>query len=445
MLESCFNIHRETEKLNRISDFVQTLKSLQAAAQTAPPTESVPQKIDAQYEKFIEDKKNAERATRQHKEEVACLQRKIKEELEPQQNQYLTEIARLKAAGQTHEDALQARNARIRELETQRNALRTEAKQYQQNCQQAQNKARHLQQQIKEDLESQRNQYLTEINSLTAEKRTCESKIESQDGEIASQNREIIRMKTKMQDVDRTNSRRARRGIMSGIILALTCLLTFGLLQPWYSFPMLDAVQRTVLPPSPHETELAAIRTTLQETDTNLATARTDLSIIQTALHTKETELITMQDILRKTQSELSLAQDALSQRETAVTDLAQVRLELETAHSTLASAQAELASVRLTADTSDAIDDVVDVPDSLEDAIPTLLARVNATPRANLRLGPSTNTAVRGTAVSGSSLVLVGWREGPDGDGIWYQLDSGLWIWGSLVADIPADVPQLP
>ncbi len=64
------------------------------------------------------------------------------------------------------------------------------------------------------------------------------------------------------------------------------------------------------------------------------------------------------------------------------------------------------------------------------------------ATP-ANLRRGPSAATELVGTMAAGQPLVLVAQTEGANPAGTWYRLDLGFWIFGGLVADAPADLPQ--
>lgn len=68
-----------------------------------------------------------------------------------------------------------------------------------------------------------------------------------------------------------------------------------------------------------------------------------------------------------------------------------------------------------------------------------TLLAATrNST---NLRSGPGTTYAIRGTMVKGDSLVVVG----KNSAGTWLALDSGLWIIGSQVTNPPGNVAVLP
>jgi hypothetical protein len=65
----------------------------------------------------------------------------------------------------------------------------------------------------------------------------------------------------------------------------------------------------------------------------------------------------------------------------------------------------------------------------------------------SNLRKGPGTAYQVVGQLDAGTSLTPVA----RNGDGTWLQLDVGVWIWASLVNNIPVDlphaanIPQLP
>ena len=65
----------------------------------------------------------------------------------------------------------------------------------------------------------------------------------------------------------------------------------------------------------------------------------------------------------------------------------------------------------------------------------------------SNLRKGPGTTYQVVGQLDAGTSLTPVA----RNGDGTWLQLDVGVWIWASLVNNIPvglpltANIPQIP
>ena len=63
----------------------------------------------------------------------------------------------------------------------------------------------------------------------------------------------------------------------------------------------------------------------------------------------------------------------------------------------------------------------------------------------ANLRAEPTTNSPVQGGVSAGRTIVIVGQKEGDPPTGTWYQLDSGLWIYGELIAGVPPNLPVLP
>ena len=78
----------------------------------------------------------------------------------------------------------------------------------------------------------------------------------------------------------------------------------------------------------------------------------------------------------------------------------------------------------------------------NLPDGLPVTTAPYVSSP-ANLRRGPSAATELVGTMAEGQSIVLVAQKEGTNPSGTWYRLDLGSWIFGGLVADVPADLPQ--
>ena len=68
-----------------------------------------------------------------------------------------------------------------------------------------------------------------------------------------------------------------------------------------------------------------------------------------------------------------------------------------------------------------------------------TLLPAVPVTKStSNLRQGPGTTYEVVGQLDAGTSLTPVA----RNGDGTWLQLDVGVWIWASLVNNIPVGLP---
>jgi len=58
----------------------------------------------------------------------------------------------------------------------------------------------------------------------------------------------------------------------------------------------------------------------------------------------------------------------------------------------------------------------------------------------ANLRSGPGTTFELRGSILAGTALALIGRNEAGD----WLKLDSNVWIFAELVANIPENLPIL-
>ncbi len=84
-------------------------------------------------------------------------------------------------------------------------------------------------------------------------------------------------------------------------------------------------------------------------------------------------------------------------------------------------------------------VEAVSQAPDGLSVRVPPY-ALVNANVRAR-----STADAPRiGGVQANETLVLIGRQEGTNPVGIWYQLDTGGWIFGDLVVDAPADLPEV-
>ncbi len=63
----------------------------------------------------------------------------------------------------------------------------------------------------------------------------------------------------------------------------------------------------------------------------------------------------------------------------------------------------------------------------------------------ANLRAAPDSGSARQGFLGPGTALLLDGWTLGSNPDGVWYHLDSGEWIYGDLVQDAYAGLPERP
>ncbi len=62
----------------------------------------------------------------------------------------------------------------------------------------------------------------------------------------------------------------------------------------------------------------------------------------------------------------------------------------------------------------------------------------------SNVRERPTTDAPRIGGVQENEILVLIGRQEGANPAGIWYQLDTGGWIFGGLVADAPEDLPEV-
>ncbi len=62
----------------------------------------------------------------------------------------------------------------------------------------------------------------------------------------------------------------------------------------------------------------------------------------------------------------------------------------------------------------------------------------------ANLRAGPTADSQRVAGIKADEVVVLVGQAIGTNPDGIWYQLDTGTWIFSGLVADAPGDLPTV-
>ncbi len=80
----------------------------------------------------------------------------------------------------------------------------------------------------------------------------------------------------------------------------------------------------------------------------------------------------------------------------------------------------------------------------NIPDGLPVLRHPTTIT-NANLRDAPDSGSAQRGFLGPGTALLLDGWTLGSNPDGVWYHLVSGEWIWGDLVQDAYASLPERP
>ena len=80
----------------------------------------------------------------------------------------------------------------------------------------------------------------------------------------------------------------------------------------------------------------------------------------------------------------------------------------------------------------------------NIPDGLPVLRHPTTIT-NTNLRAAPDSGSALQGVLGPGTALLLDGWTLGSNPDGIWYHLDTGEWIWGDLVQDAYASLPERP
>ncbi len=277
--------------------------------------------------------------------------------------------------------------------------------------------------------------------------------------------------------------RRAKRRGVAGTLafvtaLAMVSLLALAIFRPGTFLQVLAPFQPELITTTEIVEELIAIQSVLQARADELASVRSELQERETELATVQTELATQ----ASTAEELRVAQSRLANTEEALTA---VQVSLQEAEEALAVAQAAVAAqpdtvlavptrvyigpgteyesrwvlpagepIRLTGTDSSGDWYLLSSrywilganiegqpPGNLPvRTIPSVLADV-----ANLREEPTNNAPVGGVVPAGQTIVLVGQKEGGPPAGTWYQLDSGLWIWGDLVADAPSDLPVLP
>jgi len=82
----------------------------------------------------------------------------------------------------------------------------------------------------------------------------------------------------------------------------------------------------------------------------------------------------------------------------------------------------------------------IANIPDGLP-----VLRHPTTISNANLRAAPNQESALQGVLGPGTALLLDGWTLGSNPDGVWYHLHSGEWIWGDLVQDAYASLPERP
>lgn len=82
----------------------------------------------------------------------------------------------------------------------------------------------------------------------------------------------------------------------------------------------------------------------------------------------------------------------------------------------------------------------IANIPDGLP-----VLSHPTTVSEANLRAAPDSGSAWQDTLRPGTALLLDGWTLGSNPDGVWYHLDTGEWIYGDLVQDAYASLPERP
>ena len=82
----------------------------------------------------------------------------------------------------------------------------------------------------------------------------------------------------------------------------------------------------------------------------------------------------------------------------------------------------------------------IANIPDGLP-----VLRHPTTISNANLRAAPDSGSARQGFLGPGTALLLDGWTLGSNPDGVWYHLDTGEWIYGDLVQDAYANLPERP
>ncbi len=176
--------------------------------------------------------------------------------------------------------------------------------------------------------------------------------------------------------------------------------------------------------------------TDTEESSTVLSTPLLDASAKQKAL---QSEIDILQQMLSDQESEIVTLQQTLADQETELVDS---KNSLQILQQDLQQARVDLQQVE-SATRSEAVN-----PALTPEPVRISAARVNpdiAAPYANLRQEPAIQSVVSATAAPGTQVTVTACVTGPgpepNSNGRWYQLDSGLWIWGELLVDIQADL----
>ena len=212
------------------------------------------------------------------------------------------------------------------------------------------------------------------------------------------------------------------------------------------------------------ETESAEVRVELERAKIDLTTAQAEVLAQNTELETLTAELATVRTVLLNTEKALEVikaeqadASDAVTREQIEVLDVSVTTLidatgvrvgpgtEFEIVETLPKGATVQLIGIDASGDwyllSSSSWVSAANVGGRIPESLPVAtLGRVLVD--ANLRQEPTTVSPVLGTARQGQIIVLVGQQEGSQPAGTWYQLDSGHWIFGDLVAELPTALP---
>ena len=274
-------------------------------------------------------------------------------------------------------------------------------------------------------------------------------------------------------------NRRGVAGIFSFVIASvMVSVLALAVFQPKTFLQVLAPFRPELITTTEIVEELIAIQSVLQERAEELASVRSALQDREAELAAVQTELATHASTveeLKATQSQLANAGEELrvvqvalqdAEEELAVIQVASVNkpdtvlavpthvytgpgTEYESRWVLPAGAPIRIIGTDISGDWSMLSSRYWIPVGHIEGQVPGNLP-VRTSPSvlanvANLREEPTSNSPVGETVSAGQTIVLVGQKEGGPPAGTWYQLDSGLWIWGNLVADAPSDLPVLP
>ena len=242
--------------------------------------------------------------------------------------------------------------------------------------------------------------------------------------------------------------------------------------------PMVSAPVPILVPAklyAENKQEYASIVVALQRAENDLTSKDEELTSVRSGLAEKETELIEINFELERTQDVLTTVQTTLLSTEKALEvikaeqadtaesvtgellevsdpsvptliDTTRVRTgpgaAFEVVETLPKGVTVQLVGIDASGDwyllSSSSWVPATNIDGQIPESLPvTTLGRVLVA-AANLRQEPTTVSPVLGTVRQGQIVVLVGQQEGSQPAGTWYQLDSGDWIYGDLVAVLP-------